>query len=135
MTERKPRGLPWESWVDRQIREATERGDFEDLPGKGKPVADLDKAYDELWWVKQKLRRENLSYLPPALAIRKEVEDAYDRVDAARSEPEVRRIVADVNDRVREVNSRTTTGPRTSVMPIDVDAAVQRWREATESRR
>jgi hypothetical protein len=25
----------WESLVDRKIREAQERGDFDDLPGKG----------------------------------------------------------------------------------------------------
>jgi DnaJ family protein C protein 28 len=28
----------WESAIDKQIREAMERGDFQDLPGKGKPL-------------------------------------------------------------------------------------------------
>jgi DnaJ family protein C protein 28 len=28
----------WESWIDQQIREAEERGDFDDLPGKGRPL-------------------------------------------------------------------------------------------------
>jgi DnaJ family protein C protein 28 len=28
----------WESWIDQQIREAQERGKFDDLPGKGKPL-------------------------------------------------------------------------------------------------
>jgi DnaJ family protein C protein 28 len=28
----------WESWIDQQIREAQERGAFDDLPGKGKPL-------------------------------------------------------------------------------------------------
>ena len=28
----------WESWVDRQIREAQERGDFDNLPGMGAPL-------------------------------------------------------------------------------------------------
>jgi DnaJ family protein C protein 28 len=28
----------WESWIDQQIREAQERGEFDDLPGKGKPL-------------------------------------------------------------------------------------------------
>jgi DnaJ family protein C protein 28 len=31
-------GLTWQSWVDRQIREAQERGEFEDLPGIGQPI-------------------------------------------------------------------------------------------------
>ncbi|MDX9832468.1 MAG: DUF1992 domain-containing protein [Anaerolineae bacterium] len=28
----------WESWIDQQIRDAQERGDFDNLPGKGKPL-------------------------------------------------------------------------------------------------
>lgn len=75
MTERKPLGTSFESWVDRQIREASERGEFDNLPGSGKPIPDVDESYDELWWVKQKMRRENLSYLPPTLALRKRAED------------------------------------------------------------
>jgi DnaJ family protein C protein 28 len=31
-------GRDWESWIDQQIREAQERGEFDDLPGKGKPL-------------------------------------------------------------------------------------------------
>jgi hypothetical protein len=38
MTERKPPGMSFESWVDKQIREATERGEFDGLPGAGKPI-------------------------------------------------------------------------------------------------
>ena len=71
MTERKPRELSFETWVDRQIREAAERGEFDDLPGTGKPIPDLHKPHDENWWIKQKLRSENLSYLPPTLELRK----------------------------------------------------------------
>jgi DnaJ family protein C protein 28 len=28
----------WESWIDQQIREAQERGEFDNLPGKGQPL-------------------------------------------------------------------------------------------------
>ena len=28
----------WESWIDQQIREAQERGEFDNLPGKGRPL-------------------------------------------------------------------------------------------------
>lgn len=90
MTERKPTGVSIESWVDRQIREAAERGEFENLPGYGKPLASLDAPYDELWWIKGKLHREGFSPLPPSLALRKEAEDAKEAVRAARSERQVR---------------------------------------------
>lgn len=38
MTERKRPPRDWESSVERQIRDAMERGDFDGLPGNGKPL-------------------------------------------------------------------------------------------------
>ena len=86
MTERKPPGVGFETWVERQLREAAERGAFDDLPGAGKPIPDLDKPHDELWWVKQKLRRENFSYLPPTIVLRRQAEEALEAAAQAGSE-------------------------------------------------
>ncbi|MFC4052617.1 DUF1992 domain-containing protein [Actinomadura syzygii] len=61
MTERKPPGLSFESWIDRQVREAEERGEFADLPGSGKPLPDAHQPLDENWWIKQKLAAEGLT--------------------------------------------------------------------------
>ena len=93
MTERKPFGVSWETWIDRQIREGMERGEFDGLPGHGKPIQDVDRPHDELWWVRDKLRREGVSYLPPTLALRKDVEDARAAIGEATTEAEVRQIV------------------------------------------
>ena len=71
---RKPKGATWESWVDRQIREAEERGAFKDLPGAGKPLKNLD-THDPDWWVKGLIQREHISGLGPA-AILLRTEDA-----------------------------------------------------------
>jgi len=60
MAERKPPGVSWETWVDRQIREGMERGEFDALPDHGKPIRDLDRPRDDSWWVKDKLRREQV---------------------------------------------------------------------------
>ncbi len=129
MSERKPPGMRWESWIDRQIREAEERGEFENLPGKGKPLPDLGKPRDELWWVKQLLRRENLKVTPETLALRKELENVEQRVADAGSEPEVRRIVTTINDRIRAVNARPATGPPSNLVPLDVEHVVRSWRD------
>ena len=126
MTERKPPGVSWETWIDRQIREGMERGDFDDLPGHGKPIADVDRPHDELWWVRNKLQREGVSYLPPTLALRKDVEDAQAAIESAGSEAEVRAIVIDVNERIRAVNRKATAGPPSNLVPLDVE----RWRTA-----
>jgi len=130
VTERKPPGVSWETWIDRQIREGMERGDFDDLPGHGKPIADVDRPHDDLWWVRNKLQREGVSYLPPTLALRKDVEDAQAAVESAASEAEVRSLVADINERIRAVNRQATAGPPSNLMPLDVEAAVTRWRAA-----
>ena len=58
MTERKPPGVSWETWIDKQIREGVERGLFDDLPGTGKPLPDIDKPRDEDRWIKAKLQAE-----------------------------------------------------------------------------
>jgi hypothetical protein len=49
-----------EGVVERRIREATERGDFADLPGAGRPLADLGEGYDPAWWAKRWVRRQRL---------------------------------------------------------------------------
>lgn len=128
MTERKPPGVSWETWIDRQIRLGIEQGAFDDLPGAGKPVRDLDQPRDEMWWVRAKLRRENIEWLPPTLQVRKEFDAALEQIAVAASETEVREIVAAINARVRWVNSRVTAGPPSTVSPLDAEAEVAAWR-------
>ena len=48
MTERKPPGVSWETWIDRQIREGMERGDFDHLPGHGQPISATAEAQDKI---------------------------------------------------------------------------------------
>ncbi|MGW2216478.1 DnaJ family domain-containing protein [Nonomuraea sp. NPDC001684] len=130
MTDRKPVGMPFESWIDRQIREAAERGEFDDLPGAGKPLPGLDRRHDEMWWIKQKLESEGLSMpLPPTLALRKEAEEALRQARGARSETEVRQILEEVNEKIREAIRKGLPGPPLNLMPFDVDRVVSEWRE------
>lgn len=129
---RKPPTATWESWVEQQIRAGIDDGMFDDLPGKGKPLEGIDVSgtvdRDEDWWLKAKLRRERLSYLPTTLAVRKELEEARQAIAAASHETVVRRIVADINERIRAVNRRGADGPPSTVMPLDEDAVVEKWR-------
>ena len=130
VTERKPPGVSFESWIDKQIRLAQERGDFDDLPGAGKPIpaGDVD---DELWWVKNYLRRENLptdSLLPTPLQLRKEIERLPDTIRGIPSEQAVRDVVAQLNLQIVEW-LRAPSGPRIPVSPVDADEVVATWRQ------
>jgi hypothetical protein len=120
-------------WIEQQIRAGMERGEFDDLPGKGRPLDGIepgaDVNRDEDWWLKAKLRRERLSYLPPTLAVRKELEEARQAIARASREDIVRRIVADINERIRDVNRRGAEGPPSSLMPLDADAIVAQWHD------
>ena len=128
MTRRKKSGESWEAHIDRQIREARERGEFDGLSGLGAPIPGLDKPYDELWWLRKLLKREDLSFLPPALELRLDLEKTLERVARQRSEAGVRRIVALLNARIRKVNATTTSGPSSNVVELDPDEVVRRWK-------
>lgn len=132
MTERKPPEASVGSWVEFQIRRAQARGEFDDLRGHGKPIRDLYEPHDELWWVKRKLRDENVSVVPPALQLRRDVEQLRGSLSSIPSERRVRELVADVNERILAQNRTTTTGPATSLMPLDVERVVEEWRAARE---
>jgi hypothetical protein len=129
MSERKPPGVSWESWIDKQIREGMERGDFDDLPGKGKPLPDIDRPRDELWWVREKLKREEVQYLPPALQVRKDLDEVREKIAAATDERVVRALVAEINDKIREVNRSIVSGPPSTLFPLHEETVVERWRE------
>ncbi|MFH8900961.1 DUF1992 domain-containing protein [Streptomyces coeruleorubidus] len=135
MTERKPPGVDFESWVDKQIRDAETRGEFERLPGAGQPLpADVDSTYDELWWVKRKMARKGLSVLPPTLALRKEAEDALLAAYAAPSEQAVRKIIGEINDKIRDMMFKPPPGPPLGKKPYDVEDVVRQWRERRADR-
>lgn len=133
MTERKPAGMSSETWVDKQIREATARGEFDNLPGAGKPIPGKGFPDDELWWVKQYVARERLDFaLPTSLKLRKEVEDLPARLDRERQETRARHLVEDLDRRLRAAIRTPPAGPPVILRPLDVDAVLVDWRRRRE---
>lgn len=129
VSERRPPGLAWESWVEQQIRAAEADGLFDDLPGRGKPLPGIDDPHDELWWLKAKLRREPFTVrLPPQLQLRKDVDDFREALASVADEETVRQLVVNLNHRIREVNRTTVAGPPTTVAVLDVERVLETWR-------
>jgi hypothetical protein len=120
----------YESSIDRQLREATERGEFDNLPGSGKPLPDHGRDYDEDWWVKDWVEREGggAGVVPPTLALRRELEELAERVDRLRTEREVRDYVADLDGRLGKARVGLMDGPPVVLPPIDADDVVAGWR-------
>jgi hypothetical protein len=122
----------WESPVEKQIREAQERGDFDNLPGAGKPL-DLSDSGDPDWWIKRFAARENLDLggaLPGALALRREAAGYPASLADVRTEANVREIIEDYNKRVLADRLRPAVGnlPPMIAKTLEVDDMVARWR-------
>lgn len=130
MTERKPPGASWEAWVDEQIRAAAAEGAFDNLPGAGKPLPNLDQDYDLMVWVKQLVQREQLSILPPSLELLRKAEKELAAIGKLGDEAAVRRRLAALNIEIAKLNSTVLEGPPTRLSPLDVEKFVARWRQS-----
>ena len=50
-----------ESWTERTIREAIERGEFDGVEGEGEPLEVLQEPYEPNWWAKRWMKREGFT--------------------------------------------------------------------------
>jgi hypothetical protein len=133
MTERKPPGTSWETWIDAQIRIAREQGAFDNLPGAGKPLPNLGQESDPLWWVKQLVKREQISMLPPSLELLRKVETELAALDKLHDEAAVRSRVDALNAEIARLNATVVEGPPTRLGKLNVDQVVARWRRTRSS--
>jgi len=130
MTERKPQGMSFRSWIDQQISDAAERGAFENLPGAGKPLRGRDDPDNPDAWVLDWVRREGVpteELLPTPLRLRKQAARLADSVAEFGSEQAVRDSVAELNDQIMEWR-RLPIGPPIFVHLVDSEAMVAKWR-------
>lgn len=134
MTERKPQGMSFRSWIDQQIHDAEQRGVFDNLPGAGKPLdlrPDPGGDYGQAW-VRDYARREGVQpdeFLPTPLRLRKEIERLAGTVDGMRTEQEVREAVSDLNRRILDWR-RIPDGPPVHVRLVNKEEMLARWRAA-----
>ena len=68
----------WENWLDRQIREAQERGEFDDLPGKGKPLDLTTNPYAQDWELAFKILKD-AGYAPEWIELDKAIRSRLER--------------------------------------------------------
>ncbi|WP_243229361.1 DUF1992 domain-containing protein [Microbacterium sp. CIAB417] len=121
-------------FVETAIQVAIRRGEFDDLPGAGKPIEGLGTHHDPDWWIRRKIETENLTGLgPPALMLRVEDRELDDRLDALGRESDVRDVLEDFNRRVIDARRQLSGGPPVVTRTRDVDAEIAAWRERRET--
>jgi hypothetical protein len=123
------------AFIETAIQVAIRRGDFDDLPGAGKPIEGLGTHHDPDWWIRRKIETENLTGLgPPAILLRTEDRELNDQLDLLGRESDVRDVLEDFNRRVREARRQLQGGPPVVTSPRDVDDEVAAWAERRAAR-
>lgn len=118
------------AFIETAIQVAIRRGEFDDLPGAGKPLEGLGTHHDPDWWIRRKIETDNLTGLgPPAILLRTEDRELNDQLDLLGRESDVRDVLEDFNKRVREARRQLQDGPPVVTEPRDVDAEVVAWAE------
>lgn len=121
--------------VESAIEAAARRGDFDDLPGAGKPL-DLPDTHDPDWWVNQRIASgdiDSAALLPVVVLLRKEYERRDETLAALPDERSVREYAADFTERVHQ-DRRANPFQRMLAPAWDADEAVARWRRVRPRR-
>jgi DnaJ family protein C protein 28 len=71
----------WESWIDQQIREAQQRGEFDNLPGKGKPLDLTSNPYAREQELAYKILKD-AGYAPEWIELDKAIRGMLERAEA-----------------------------------------------------
>lgn len=123
------------AWVDRQVRAAIARGDFDNLPGAGKPLK-LPDTHDPEWWAKQLIEREKITGVaPPAIGLRAEDAALDGELDRMATEDQVREALADFNRRVVDARRQLQGGPPVVTATREVEDEVNAWRQRRAEKR
>ncbi len=122
------------AWVEIQLQQAIRRGEFDNLPGAGKPIPGIDAPYDPDWWLKRLIERERITVLPPALALRKEDAELDATLDRESRPAEVRRILEDFNARIVDARRQLQGGPPVITPLRDVEEQLEAWKQRRAER-
>ena len=90
--------------VEQLLKEAEERGEFRDLPGKGKPLCLEDESNipEDLRLAYKILKRADC--LPPELELRKEIRQMEDLLDSIPEEKEKYKMIKKINYKILKLN-------------------------------
>ena len=90
--------------AEERIRQAIQRGEFDDLPGSGKPLVLEDDGHipDDLRLAYKVLKNANC--LPPELELKKEIKTAEELLGSLKDEAEKYRQIRKINYLVMKLN-------------------------------
>ena len=116
--------------AERRIEDAMREGKFDNLPGQGQPL-DLDPAPAEentrlTWWCLRILKNSN--FTPEEVRYRKAIDHLKAALAAARDPAVVERLVGQINELVRKLNTLGTNAINLGVAPVSCETELDRMR-------
>lgn len=116
--------------ADRRIEEAMREGKFDNLAGAGQPL-DLEPMPAEenarlTWWCLRILKQND--YTPEEVRYRKAIDHLRAALDRAADEEQVCRVVVQINELVRKVNTLGTNAINLGIAPADEVEELKRFR-------
>jgi len=112
------------TWIERRLQELAEEGYFDDLPGSGRPIADLDMPYTPAWWAARWVRRD---------AARRDSESARARLAADLGEalelpaPEARKRLSQIRGAVVAINAHLDSAMQLPDFDVETVLIHKRW--------
>lgn len=130
-------GPTWESLIDRQIREAQEEGQFDNLPHQGAPLPNTDNPLAGDWALAYHMLK-NAGVAPPWVEATKELQAMLARRDAIierasadrrlRDHAALEALVTDMNVAVARLNAEAPTAAHRA--PLRLADELARYDEA-----
>jgi hypothetical protein len=121
--------------ADRRIEEAMKAGKFDHLAGAGKPLDLEPMPADEnarlTWWALRILRNNDV--VPDEVRWRKMIDVLKGELNVARTEQQIKQIVAKVNAIVRQVNTLGTNALKAPVVAVDLEGELAALRNRQAS--
>ena len=106
----------FESLAERRLREAAERGEFDDLPGAGRPLPGLTGTYDPNWWVKEWIRRTSLE--GTLAEVRSTIRAELSRLMDSPGSPQTSGRIRELNETIASLNQKLS--PQQRLDPIEI---------------
>ena len=103
--------LGYQKLIEKKIKEAKERGEFDNLPGQGKPLnLDDDSSVPEDLRLAYKILK-NADCLPPEIELRKEIRQMEDMLENIPDERERYRQIKRINLKIMQLNMMGRKSP------------------------
>ena len=112
--------------VEKRIKEAQKRGDFDDLPGSGEPLEFEDDSHipEDLRLAYKILK--NADCLPPDLLLKKEIRQMEDMLENIPDERERCRMIKSINYKIMKLNMTRNRPPLLEETQIYYDKLVDK---------